>query len=239
MRELWLSGVVLLGLSSVSIAAPITFFGENLSPGGTVSGDPLAARNQFLAALSGGVGTENFEVFGLGTNAPLDLSFPGSSGSITATLAGGGAEIDNGGSGRFPTSGAQYVETNGGGDFDVTFSSPIAAFGFYGTDLGDIGNDLVITLTDTNSVDTMFTLDLSGSPNGALVFWGFVNPSNTYTSVRFDNTPTSGDVFGFDDLTVGDVNQVIITPPAVPLPATVFLLLGSLAGFGVLRRLNL
>lgn len=209
-------------LSGTANAAPVIYFGENLTPGGTVTGVPVTARASFLAALSGGVGTEDFEGFSLGDPAPLALSFPGSTGSITATLTGAGTDIHTGGSGRFPTSGNNYVETPGGGDFVIDFGSSIAAFGFYGTDLGDIGNDLVITLTDTNNVDTSFTVDVAGTPNGGLIFWGFTDTTTEYDRITFTNTPGTGDVFGFDDMTIGDLQQVItVSEP------------GMLASFGL------
>jgi len=127
-----------LCLPQIAQAAPITFFGEELAPGATVTGDPLTQRNLFVNTLAAGVGTESFE------SATLpNISFPVSSGNVTATLSGGGASIEGSpGAGRFATSGSNYVETTGGGDFVIDFSSAIAAFGFYGTDIGDINNSL-------------------------------------------------------------------------------------------------
>lgn len=57
--------------STHSLAAPQPFFGENQLPSGTVSGDPATARANFLAALSGGVGTEDFEAITSGTSSPI------------------------------------------------------------------------------------------------------------------------------------------------------------------------
>ena len=197
-----------------------TFIAQDNSPGSSIVGtDAAAARNDFLAALGGGVGTEDFEGIAVGTDAPLSLIFPGSTGSITATLTGGGAEIiGSPGSGRFATSGSNYVGTSSGGDFNIGFSSPIAAFGFFGTDLGDFGGDLILTLS--NGTTETITVPTSGAPNGALVFVGFTDNMNTYTSVGFTNTG-SADVFGFDDLTIGDIGQVTSTPPPPPPPAAV------------------
>lgn len=225
-------GMAAITLTSAANAAPITYFGENLTPGATVTGDPAAARADFLAALSGGVGTEDFEGFAVGASTPLVLSFPGSTGNIGATLSGSASVQSGGGAGRFATSGSQYVETPGGGDFVIDFGAPIAAFGFFGTDLGDFGNDLEITLTDINAVETMFTLDLNGTPNGGLIFWGFTDTSNQYTQVSFDNVPGGSDVFGFDDMTIGDAGQII----GVPETGSLALFGLGIAGLGFARR---
>ncbi|MEM6760938.1 MAG: VPLPA-CTERM sorting domain-containing protein [Pseudomonadota bacterium] len=237
MRRFLLAAALCIAGPHLATAAPFVFFGENLTPGGTVAGDPLAARNSFLGALSAGVGTEDFEGFTNGAGTPLNLTFPGSTGSITATLSGSGTDIEAGpGSGRFATSGSQFVETPGGGDFVIDFSSAISAFGFYGTDLGDINNDLVITLRNAVTMaETDFTLDVMGSPNGSLIFWGFTDITETYDQIVFNNTPGSGDVFGFDDMTIGDVTQ-IVNPPSIPLPATAWLLLAGVGGLGLMRR---
>ena len=84
----------MLLVSSATNAAPITFFGEDLGLGeGTALSlfpNATAAEALFLSNLSGGVGTQDFEGFSAGTGAPLALTFPGSTGSITATLSGSG-----------------------------------------------------------------------------------------------------------------------------------------------------
>jgi hypothetical protein len=229
-----------LCLASAATAAPFTFFGENTSPGATVTGDPVTARANFLATLSGGVGTETFDSLSEGTSNPA-LSFPGSTGNITATLNGSGSVTDFGGSaGRFPTSGGNWYETGGGGDFSISFSSGISAFGFYGTDIGDIGNSLTLRMTkvsDGTTVDVAVGNSTGSSINGSLLFFGFVDTDEAYSSIQFINAPGGGDVFGFDDMTVGDVTQ-IVNPPSgeVPLPAGGVLLLSALGGAAFLRR---
>jgi len=236
-NRVMLTAIASLGIAQAASAAPVTFFGVNTSPSATVTGDPVTERGNFLNALSGSVGTEDFEGFARGTSNPLSLSFTGSTGNITATLSGGGSDIDTAGSGRFATSGTQFVETSGGGDFTIDFSTAISAFGFYGTDIGDISGDLILTLTDTSSAETEFTLSTGGDPNGSLLFWGFADTMNSYTKIEFTNTG-SGDIFGFDDMTIGDAGQVILPPPPapVPLPASSLLLLAGLGGFGLMKR---
>lgn len=216
--------VASLALAIVVSAAPVTFFGEDLNPGGTVppGGNSATARTQFLANLTG-TGTETFEGVPAGSLPPIALSFPGSSGSITATLnaASGGVcstvsgnvgGIQCGAFGRFPTSGVQWLQT-ASNTFSVGFSSPVSAFGFYGTDVGDLSGQLTVTLTGGSGgpVDLIVPNTIN-APDGALLFWGFVDPSNSYTGITFGNTQTD-DVFGFDDLVIGDQQQVTITTP--------------------------
>ena len=210
-----------------------TFLGIDSSPGATVpvGGNAATARANFLASLSASVGTEDFEGIAFGSIVPLALSFPGTSGSITATLTGGGGNVRSfPTTGMFATSGTQYLGTNAGGDFNISFSDPIAAFGFYGTDIGDINGDLILTLSN-GSTETV-QIDTAGEPNGSLLFWGFRDDTNTYTNIAFTNTG-SGDVFGFDDMTVGDPTQVL--PPTIPEP-NAFIALSMIALCGGARR---
>jgi hypothetical protein len=235
MRKLSMTGlavlVLCLGLVGPGEAVPITYFGEDLTPGGTVpaGGNSETARTNFLAGLVG-VGNEDFESFAAGTLAPLALAFPGSSGSITATLNGGGSVINGPGGGRFPTSGDQWWNNDPGEQpFVIGFSAPIAAFGFYATDIGDFGGNITLELTNGGTVDLVVP-NTVGAPNGALLFYGFIDPTTTYTQITFGNTSTA-DGFGFDDMVVGDLQQVV-----VPEPATLVLLGSGLVAVGLRRR---
>ena len=238
---LGLASLGVVAIANVAGAAPVTFFGENLSPAGSVSGDPATAQTNFLATLAGGVGTEDFESFTVGASNP-PLTFPGSSGSITATLAGSGTVDGSPGAGRFATSGSNFLETGSGGDFTLTFSSAISAFGFFGTDIGDFNNGLNLDLTKSGGgVETLVVGNTVGANNGSLLFFGFIDTAQSYTSIAFNNDPGSVDVFGFDDMTIGDAGQ-ITNPPnpnPIPLPAGGLLLLtalGGLGGAGALRK---
>lgn len=231
------------GAQSAS-ALPVTFFGEDLSPGGVVApgGAPATAQADFLATLSG-TGTEDFEGFDFGDVAPINLSFPGSTGTITATLSGGGTDINvDTGAGRFATSGTKAVETAAGGGFVISFDSPISAFGFFGTDVGDFNNALELSLTPAGggAAVPLAVGNTVGAPSGSLLYFGFVDTSASYTQIAFLNNPGSSDVFGFDDMTIGDVQQ-ITNPPrpengVIPLPATLPLLLSGLGAAGVAVR---
>ncbi|HTM96515.1 MAG TPA: PEP-CTERM sorting domain-containing protein, partial [Croceibacterium sp.] len=215
--------------AGAAYAAPTTFFGQDQNPGSsTINSD--AAHTQFLSNLSSGVGTENFEGIAGGNYGSLALTFPGSTGNITANLSGSLLICTTngcGGAGRFATSGTHYLDTTD--NFTLTFSSPISAFGFYATDLGDINGDLTLLLTGGGTVN--FTVPTAGSADGNQLFWGFIDPLQSYSGIQFGNTASGSDFFGFDDMIIGDLGQVQI---GVPEPGALAML-----GMGLLGMLSL
>ena len=124
-----------------------TFFGENLTPAGAVSGAPLTQRNLFVANLVSGVVANGFEQSPDGVFAadgfPVYIALTGSAGLITATpsvsVAGTCVVKTASESGRFNTTtgGSQYLRQRAQANLTLVFSTPVAFFGFYGTDIGD------------------------------------------------------------------------------------------------------
>ena len=153
---------------------------------------------------------------------PRDYGTANLSGSLLICTSNG-----CGGAGRFATSGTHYLDT--GNNFTLTFSSPISAFGFYATDLGDINGDLTLLLTGGGTVS--FTVPTAGSFDGNQLFWGFIDPLQSYSGIQFGNTSSGSDFFGFDDMIIGDLGQVQI---GVPEPGALAML-----GMGLLGMLSL
>jgi hypothetical protein len=206
-----------------------------------------AAEANFLSQLTG-VGTETFET--KSGSAPLALNFPGAG---TATLNGAGAVVSvtpgtTNGFGRYSVPSAtssRYWEVNAGGSgtFNVTFSSQIAAFGFYGIDIGDFAGTLEIDLfSDVLGNNLIGSLPVTTAPqntaNGSVLYLGFIaaNPGELFQRVAFRSTSGNSDVFAFDNFTIGSKEQVCRENCPVPEPGTLALFSLGLLGFGLTRR---
>ena len=237
-------------LSAPAANAYLIFFGEDLNNSGAV---PLAstpnsttASNNFLANLIG-VGTETFESQATGASAPLPLTFPGAG---TATLTGGSGVVSavtpgtTNGVGRYSIPSAtssKFWEVDAGvsGDFDIDFSETIAALGFFGIDIGDFGGQLQLSLSNGDLLTVNNTIGSGASTDGSVLFYGIIaqNPSELFTSVSFLTSTGEGDVFAFDNFTIGTLEQVDPDPGnPVPVSSTLALMGLGLLGLGANRR---
>lgn len=224
-----------------AMAAPTTFSGidNNGNPSIALANTPNsdAARNTFFSNLVG-VGTETFET--RSGSAPLAINF-GAAG--TATLAGPG-NVNTVTPGTTNTAGrysvasltsSRYWEASAGtGGIVINFSAPIAAFGFYGIDLGDFGGTLTLALTDTLNTVTNLVVPMATPrrADGSVLYYGFYDTVTQYKSVAFLSTSGAGDIFAFDNFSIGSIEQV--RPVPEPMSLAVFGL--GLAGLGLARR---
>jgi hypothetical protein len=238
-KTLLLAGLALIWCATGALAAPVTFFGVDLNTGDVVppGGNAATARSNFLSNLSN-VGSENFSGFAVGTTTPMTLSFPGSSGNLSANLTSSGDVVAVSNTpvvGLFATSAANFLDAGFGSTLSIDFSAtPISAFGFYGTDIADSGGDLVVQLTKSGGgTDTFTILQNNSDNNNNVVFWGFFDTSATYTALVLSNT-SSSDRFGFDDMVIGDQEQVV--PNATPLPAALPMFMAGACLFGLIAR---
>ncbi len=207
MNRTFLALCVVLGITTASSATPLTFFGEDLGGGEKARlashANADAARAEFLSHLID-VGTENFENFSNGSSVPLNILFPDAG---TATINGNGQvnQVTNGtnGFGRYAASGSKYFET--GNLFSITFSQPVAAFGFYGVDIGDFNGQLTVT---TSSGQVYNVGNSVRSAGGGVLFFGIIDPDDIFTSITFGNSAAGTDYFAFDDLTIGSLQQI-------------------------------
>lgn len=233
-------------MTASSANAYMTFFGEDLNNSASVplSSTPnaSAAEASFLSHLTG-VGTETFEGFAANTAGPLNLSFPGAG---NATLAGGNGSVrkvtqgSTNGVGRYGINSENFwqVAAGGSGNFTVTFSAPIAAFGFYGIDIGDFGGQLMLQLNDGSNTQLTVnnTVGSSGSTDGSVLYYGFIAETalEQVTEISFQTSTGQGDYFAFDNMTIGTFQQV-----NVPEPSTVAVMLVGAIGIGAASRRRL
>ena len=228
-----LAALAALTAPSLSIAAPVTFFGEDTTNNGAAlpsTPKATAARNQFFSNLTG-VGTETFEGFATGASPPIVVNF-GTAGKATLTGT-GSVQSGRSATNQFPISGSKYYNTNG--TFGLAFSTPISAFGFFGTDIGDVNASLTLTLVGSNGTTTQVVPDVIGSSaNGSALYYGFYDTAATYTSISFAGA--GQDIFGFDDFSIGTRAQVVPSP--VPEPAAWAIFGMGLLGMGMVRRVR-
>ena len=283
MKQLLLTSVALglsLALAGPASATYLTFFGEDINttpdvnnPPGNV---PLASLTNSNAAnvlyrqkLASTVGTETFETFASGTTGSLQVNFAGN--GVQATLSGGLGEViqvDQGTSsfGKYsvpsPLPGqtvaeklwAVDVSSDSASTFEVNFSTSVAAFGFYGIDVGDQGGKVELDLLDDKgnvitslsyvTGDLLHSTSTNSSTDGSVFFFGFVAGASDplFNGVRFRSSApsTNPDGIGFDNFSVALRSEIQCTVNCgggpVPEPQSILLLATALLGLRLAGR---
>ncbi|MFN2317809.1 MAG: PEP-CTERM sorting domain-containing protein [Gemmatimonadales bacterium] len=221
-----------------------------IAPGG----DALAARNGFFSFLSSNVAVENFAGLPINQATPvLDFGFAGSVSVPGAFVRNDAWYQSNGfpagvnGYGYFPTSGSNYLLATASGTsaIELQFSQSVAAFGFYGIDIGDVGGTLLFRAYLGANLVTSQVVHQSAVPagtfvsglNGSIRFFGLAFATNVFDRVELLLDGAAGslaDGFLFDEMVVADARDVNLD--VVPEPSTIVLLATGLAGVGLAAR---
>lgn len=219
------------------------YFGEDLNFNGTgntrdrltQTPNATAAEQAFLNQFDI-VGTETFDSFDLGTSGSVDLFFED---VATATLSGKGSVSDMEEYGVHPLSGENYWLTKAGqnDNFQIDFDEAVAAFGFFATDIGDVGAKVMIELGLANGETQLVDLahNQTRGQSGSVLYQGIIaeNEDELFTSVRFITENGKGDGFGFDNMTVGSWKQV--ESATTPEPGAL-MGLAAIAGIAAAKR---
>jgi hypothetical protein len=218
------------------------------------------AFNNFSANLSSAtVTTESFETTPVGTLidnlstviSGINVKFSykkidGTSASSATSPSTQVQQADSIGltnSGTYPTNGLRGISINSTNNFSISFTdtagnpSLIAAFGYFGTDLGDFKNGLTMQFfngtTLVNPLEQAIALPNTSS-NSSEFFYGFIADSSAqeFDRVAFVNSK-SNDAIGIDQIKIATPAQRLSTQ--APEPATI---IGTLIGAGYIRRIK-
>lgn len=206
---------------AVTPVATETF--ESVTPG-LVSAQPAVGATKSIRLFSG-----------VGQLSQSSIVSPARGAFVTSSIGDGRVNTTAGG--------AFWVESDA--DFTILLGRDVEAFGFYGTDFGDFEGGLSIALyKDGNAVVTDVFEDGQGgsliptfSASGGLTFLGYAS-STKFDEIRFrieqDNVSADDfDIYGFDDLTVGNLKS---TGGNVPEPGSLALVGLALFAAGWARK---
>lgn len=239
-RTLVIASLLVIGDSAA--AAITTYVGidlnGNLDPKNTALvslPNSNAAEANFLAQLSAH-GTETFESFANPTFTSFGMTFGAYGTGILSSSTGdpnysGRVREQAFGTtntqGRYTISGSRYFETDPGavgipspgahgntGDFIITFTSPVTAFGFYATDVGDFLGVLQVTFHLLGGGTHLESIGNSSTTSG-VIYLGVTTDDllHPFTSVTFHDTTPNQDFLGFDNLTAGTLGSPLVPEP--------------------------
>lgn len=216
---LLIAAIATFGIGTTAGASVIT---PSWATGAT---DAANLETSFFSGYSDVV-TETFAGFSANQQGPLNIA--------VGTISGGGYVGDNttyqGSTGEFSvgpdlnywSNGTPNVG-NGKNTFELTFTDPVTAFGFYATDFHDVGGEVVVTFHTAGGDVNLNLFDLVGvQPNGTVNYFAFTSDS-AINGVTFN--AAGGDGYAIDSVST-----------ATPIPGAVWLLGSGLIGLIGLRR---
>ena len=191
----------------------------------------LTASQAFDQAVNNGtVTTESFEdqstrqaIDGLSLNisgVQATFSYLKKSDGTSATTSGASTKVQkadaNGltNAGTFPTNGEKGISINSSNHFGLNFSQSLAAFSFWGTDLGDSSNRLTVEFYQDNNLVKSQLIDYLGANAGSSSVFFFGGLAET-TAEQFNRIQlissigSTGDAIGLDQLTIATPEQVL------------------------------
>lgn len=147
--------------------------------------------------------------------------------------------------GTFPTEGRQGISINSTNRFEILLNEPIAAFSFWGTDLGDQNNSLTLAFYNGSTLINESPIGYLGanSGNSSVFFFGGIAdaPAEYFNRVVFQNSKLN-DAIGLDQFTIAVPDQVLdldgstTSSTVVPTPALLPGLLGLMVRLKLRRR---
>ncbi len=209
---------------------------------------PAEERDNFLKASSG-VQSEGFESAPTGIPAGALSVFNGQGSLTQDPLADGSILQGSPQNGRFNTTPGCDIATackwwETAYSFEITLGSLKSAFGFFATDVGDLGGAITLDFwNDANKVRAGIAVT-EPSEKAGLLFFGWVDDSFSFNRVTVNVIQTRADPdeydgIGFDDILIG-TRAVIVDPPPpsnpVSAPASLALVGLSLALLAASRR---
>jgi hypothetical protein len=202
-KQLWTglcAGLSVLACSLPASAGLTTFFGQDLYPypvGGYQKAH--AAENQFLLGLTD-LGVASFDEIPSGTWTPFTVDF----GDVNTAAVTHWQE---------PGQVQANVLTHYAGTLTFTFESPITAFGFWATDIGDENpyswpRVEACSASGGSCSGAQLPIAFGSQADNSVLFFGFTDASNPFSTVSFSNGSLKGDYYYLWHVTVGQAQQV-------------------------------
>lgn len=240
----------LVGSASLAMTAGVAdadhvFYGlrNTQQIGVAPSGDPLSARDAFLAHFTGYylADFENVSVGAVGSSLDLNPTLVGGPAVLPTPQAtvqrDAAGKVDIVGktvNGGYATSGTRYLWTQTALTIDLS-PDPQRGFGFYATDIDDRGGEVAVTWDDGHTDQYLLGKNGGNLANGNLMFFGVIGDlASSISKVSFTGANDT-DGFRIDDLLFAFDSQVAVAAPA-PTAAVGGLILWGALGVVKYRR---